>query len=336
MLEMNVAYHSSDAFAPVLGISLVSLFDNNKDFDRITVFVIENKMSDDSKKKLLKIADCYRRKIVFIPMPDINESEQLHLKKVKEKWIFDSYCRLFLDRLLPKNIKRILYLDSDVLILDSLKELWGLNLNGRCAAAVADCFSEAYYDLFHFSKEGIYCNSGVILFELEKWRLQKMGDKVREYVAKNNGYVFFMEQTVFSYIMQEKLFLLPPKYNTYTMMQILDYDDLYALRHFSRWYNREEINEAVRKPCIVHMTTSFMIVNRAWNKVTNHPMKEKCRELARLTPWGEQSLFKDRRSLKKKAIDFFVRLTPRFILLPLIAFVYNDLRVANIKRSMNK
>ena len=39
---MNIAYHSSDSFAPVLGISMASVFENNKDFEDITVYVIEN------------------------------------------------------------------------------------------------------------------------------------------------------------------------------------------------------------------------------------------------------------------------------------------------------
>lgn len=42
---MNIAYHSSDSFVLVLGISRASVFENNKNFDDITVYVIENRIS---------------------------------------------------------------------------------------------------------------------------------------------------------------------------------------------------------------------------------------------------------------------------------------------------
>ena len=69
-------------------------------------------------------------------MPDINKSEHLHLKKIKGKWIFDSYCRLFLDKLLPEEVEKVLYLDGDVLNTGSLKELWSLDMGESSAAAV--------------------------------------------------------------------------------------------------------------------------------------------------------------------------------------------------------
>lgn len=44
---MYVIYHSSDSFAEVTGVSMVSLFENNKQMDRIQVLYIERGMSDE-------------------------------------------------------------------------------------------------------------------------------------------------------------------------------------------------------------------------------------------------------------------------------------------------
>lgn len=46
---MNVTYHSSDLFAPVLATSMASLFENNKSFDEIHVYIFENPLSDEIK-----------------------------------------------------------------------------------------------------------------------------------------------------------------------------------------------------------------------------------------------------------------------------------------------
>lgn len=47
--QLYVIYHSSDSFAEVTGVSMVSLFENNKQMDRIQVLYIERGMSDENK-----------------------------------------------------------------------------------------------------------------------------------------------------------------------------------------------------------------------------------------------------------------------------------------------
>ena len=332
---MNIVYHASDSFAKVTGTSIISIFENNKDADDITIYIIEKKFTDVNKKKMKELADRYARKIVFIPMPDINEREELGLKKIKDKWIFDSYCRLFLDKLLPESVDKVLYLDGDVLNTSSLKELWEMDLEGSCAAAVIDCLGEKYYQLLGLSKEAKYCNSGVILFDLAQWRKKEMDEKVKKYVHDNHGYVFFMEQTVFNAVMQGKIKILNPKYNTYSMMQILSYEDLMRLRKVERYYSEKDIEEAIEKPVLVHMTSSFLVLNRPWCEVTNHPMTDEYKKYADLTPWDE-SLDKDCRDIKKKITDFVVQHAPKSLVMSFASFLYNTIRVNQIEAEIKR
>ena len=83
---MNIVYHASDSFAKVTGTSIVSIFENNKDIDEINVYVIEKNFTEDNKKKMEQLADKYNRRIIFIPMPDINKSERLHFKIIRKEW----------------------------------------------------------------------------------------------------------------------------------------------------------------------------------------------------------------------------------------------------------
>lgn len=146
---MVVTYHSSNMFAPVVGTSMLSLFENNQMIDEIQVYIIENKICNENKERLRDIARAYGRQLVFIPMPDISEKFQLGLITVKERWIPDSYCRLFLPELLPNNVEKVLYLDSDTLVVDSLQELWELDMQDCFAAAAKDCLGEPYFELLH-------------------------------------------------------------------------------------------------------------------------------------------------------------------------------------------
>ena len=62
---MYVIYHSSDAFADVTGVSIASLFENNRHFEEIHVLYIEKGMSQTNKEKLQQLAETYGRTITL-------------------------------------------------------------------------------------------------------------------------------------------------------------------------------------------------------------------------------------------------------------------------------
>lgn len=80
-----------------------------------------------------------------------------------------SYGRLFIAKLLPENVEKVLYLDADVLCIGSLKELFNLDMSKCAVAAVLDSsLSESQ----HAAEIGVtkYINSGVLLINLKLWR----------------------------------------------------------------------------------------------------------------------------------------------------------------------
>ena len=333
---MNIAYHSSDAYARILAVSVASLFENNQTCDEINVYIIERGITDENKIALESIAQKYGRNIIYIPMPDINEKEDLRLKKVKKKWIFDSYCRLYLDDLLPDSIDKVLYLDSDVLIADSLQELWDTDLSNHVAAGVKDCISRKYYELLGLKDGAHYCNSGVILINLKKWRDDHIGDQIRQFVHNRNGYVFFMEQTVMNGVIQDKWLILPVRYNVNTLMMMLSYREIQTLRRSEDFYNEDEVKEALEHPALIHMTSVFLVHNRTWIEGSNHPAKPLYEKYKALTPWADASDLPDKRNLWVKMQDKIIDVLPNRIMLLAVSLIYNNARISNIKRKMKK
>ena len=330
---LNVTYHSSDLFVPVLATSLASLFENNKSFDEIHVYIFEYPMTDENKEKLNALAAKYGRNLHYLLMPDINKTENLGLAEVNHAgWFFYSYMKLYLDNLLPESVTKVLYLDSDILVVDDLMELWNMDLKGHAAAGVIDCLGEKYYDLLGLSKKSYYCNSGMILEDLKAWREKKIGDKVREYCKKNGGYVFFMEQTAFNAGVQEDIMILHPKYNMYTMMEIMSYEDMRKLRKVKRYYKKKDIEEAVAKPAIIHLTNTFLLPNRAWYEGSTHPRRAEYLKYKALSPWRDEPDFPDKRPAKKKFVQFWVDHLPKPIVLGVASYLYNNIRVKKIAK----
>lgn len=334
---MDVAYHLTDNYARISGTSIVSLFENNKDVDEINVYLIENGFTPKTKYKFTELAKKYGRNIVFIQLPDLNgEGYDLGLVSIKKKWMFDSYSRLFLDRLLPEDVERVIYLDGDVLVLGSLKSLWEMDLRGKCCAACMDCVSEPYYKLFRIKPENRYCNSGLILMDLKAWKQKNIGEKVKKHVQKNNGYVFFMEQTVFNVVLQDEILYLSFKYNVSSLVQVLSYKDLMKLRKPLHFYSCKEVEEARKNPIIIHMTGFFYVINRAWNEVTNHPDKERFIEYCKKFDWDVPILDKDNRNIGLRIKDSIVQGVPKGLVIAFVSLLYNRWRVKNIARINKK
>ncbi len=326
---MNVVYHCTDNYAFITATSIISMFENCKDIDEINVYVIENGFKKETKEKYKDLAVRYGRNVFFIQMPDVNKKYGLGLTSIKKKWLFDSYSRLFLDSILPR-MDRALYLDGDTLILHSLKDLWEMDMEDNCCAAALDCLGEPYYELFGINK-GKYCNSGVILIDINRWKEQGIAERVKDCVHRNKGYVFFMEQSVFNIVLQGNIAYLPAIYNTSTIMQMFSPKQIWRMRKPKYFYDDQEIETAVNDPIIIHMTGLFYVINKPWNEVTNHPNKELFMKYCNKLGWGSYEIQKDNRKFSNRVKDYIIHFIPSIILVPLISVLYNNVRVKAIK-----
>ncbi|EXB47721.1 putative galacturonosyltransferase-like 10 [Morus notabilis] len=106
-----------------------------------------------------------------------------------------NYARSYLANLLEPCVARVIYLDSDTILVDDIQKLWGVTLRGsRVIAAPEYChadFDKYFTDEFWsdgelrgvFSekiddnKKPCYFNTGVMVMDLERWR---EGDYTRE------------------------------------------------------------------------------------------------------------------------------------------------------------
>ena len=152
-----------------------------------------------------------------------------------------------------------------------------------------------------------------------------------ELLICNDGYVFFMEQTTLSAVAQGKVLLLNPKYNVLTLPSLLSYKQLYILRKMDRYYDREQIESALETPVMIHFTNCFLVNNRPWVKGSNHPLRCYFEKYFLLTEWGEQGLFEDRRTFKKKVLDKVISILPLNICLSIASYLYNVIRIKQIK-----
>lgn len=96
------------------------------------------------------------------------------------QWSMEAYYRLLLPELLPDDVERILYLDSDLIVLNSLDDFYYMPLDNHDLVACVDAcgkrtpksYGQKHREMFGDSEAGGYryfC-SGVILFHIARMR----------------------------------------------------------------------------------------------------------------------------------------------------------------------
>ncbi len=320
---MNVFYFSSDMFVGVMATSIISLLENNKSFPEINIYIADDGIKKENKIKLEKMISGYNRNVFFIETPSPTELFDFPFKDRYQ--IGHSYPRMAIDSLLPEHVDRILCLDSDTLVLNDLSELWGIDFGNNIMAGVADCMNlSAYKKQFKLKENEFYCNAGMFLVDLKKWRTLELGNKIKRCIKQNNGNIFFFEQTLMNYICRGKIIKLHPKYNTYTLFYAFKYDNLIKWRKPTVFYSDKEVMEAVEKPSIVHFTRNFYMLSRPWVKGCDHPLAYTYISYKEQTPWKKRD--NDQRSSFEK-IKFKVwHCIPQKLLAISANVIYNKIR----------
>ena len=115
---MNIVYYSSDLFSEMCGVAIQSLCENNKDADDINIYVVEDNISDENKKRLNNIVQHFSRKIFFIKKP-----EQKDLYPEVKYDLGHTSARMALAEILPSYLYWILYRKCTIQLLNKIRLL---------------------------------------------------------------------------------------------------------------------------------------------------------------------------------------------------------------------
>ncbi|KAF2321455.1 hypothetical protein GH714_041049 [Hevea brasiliensis] len=111
-----------------------------------------------------------------------------------------NYARFYLADLLPASVSRIIYFDSDLIVVDDVAKLWNINLGAHvlgapeyCQANFTNYFNSRFWSnpacaaSFRGSKP-CYFNTGVMVIDLVKWRDGKYTQKLEYWMRIQKKY----------------------------------------------------------------------------------------------------------------------------------------------------
>ena len=321
---MNIAYATDENFVPVTAVSMVSMFESNKDTDEIEVYILEDCITEQSKAHLLDLAHRYGREVSFISVVDVEKS--ISSEMIADRGSsFTQFARLFLPTFLPE-AKKILYIDADTLILDNLLPLYECELKeNEVLAGIKDCVGVKHKKNIGLEKDDFYINSGVILFDLEKMRARNTVQRFIDFIEKYAGQkIPYADQGIINATLKGQIKALPLKYNAVSMIYAETYENMMKLKNSQAFYTKEECIEAKLHPVIVHFTSCFLM-ERPWVENSTHPYMRMWREYCKKTPWGNYSKDSDKGTAMKAYIRFY-KMLPGIIAATITSLLYDSVK----------
>ena len=305
---MHIVYASDENYAPMLGISLTSLLENNRKTP-LQIHILDSGIGEEDHKKIEAVCKNYGQMPPHWIQAD-NISEELEMTVKADRGSLAQFGRIFLSRHLDDEIQRVLYLDCDTIIRGSIEELYNLDLADKTVAALNDAFSVHYRKNLDLKPDDIMFNSGVMLIDMKKWRERKVEQRILEFVRSRHGFVEKGDQGALSAVLSRETLCFDAAFNAVTIFFDFSYREMLAYRKPPKYYDEEEIQRAAENPVIVHYTLSFLS-KRPWMEGCTHPWVDEWLKYKSLSPWNDMPLQREDRSWRVNAM----RMLPRPLML---------------------
>lgn len=278
---MNVLYQFNEKYAPYAGVSITSLFENNKAVDSIDVYILGEELSKTSTDKFLQLAIQYNRKVIFVE----TDSLIARMKELNMPTYRGSYAanmRLFVSDIVT-NGDRLLYLDADTIVVGELSDMYNSDI--ETVGMVYDSLGCKHkYDIGLSELDGYY-NSGVILYDLNKWRAGKFTEKIVEHVANVRSQYPSPDQDLINIVLKGNITSLPFECNYQPHLRVYSYDLFMKVFEPVPFYTFLEVSQASCTPLIMH---AFRYLGEfPWHKASKHPFCDEFDQYLKMSLWND-------------------------------------------------
>jgi lipopolysaccharide biosynthesis glycosyltransferase len=257
---------------------LKSIEIHHKTAEHIEVYLAGDNITESSKKMMLDSVDHHMFTIHWKTIKEVIPPG-MALPYDRNLYPATVYMRVFMPYIIPKEVKKLLYMDVDMIILEDISNLWNTDISDYVLAAVVDCrvttLDNDWGGVLNYKELGLdgkypYVNSGLQLMNTQKYRDEHMAERIIAAINDNAKFAKYAEQYALNTILPAIQWLrLDDKWNhfsteeyvashgiihyisrkpihtTYQGKQI--YKDLfYTYLNQTKWADVKKINEVKR------------------------------------------------------------------------------------------
>lgn len=218
-----------------------SVFCNNKN-NFINFHAIVSGIGSAYKNEIQAYVEQNNGLICFYNVPN-NFGQNFRLDG---NWTAATYYRLLFPSLLPQEVDRYIYIDSDTIVVGDLAQLATIDISGHVLAAVRDRLIPVRIDL-DIHEPYSYFNAGVLYINKIVWEEYDITNKAIEFLLNSPEKVLYADQDALNYILKGSWLRLDTKFN----MMYADIPENLP---------RTKFNDFLKDKVIIHFTQ-----HRPWN-----------------------------------------------------------------------
>lgn len=292
---LTLAIASDKNYVGHLGSLVASILDNHDDRLFLDILILDGGLNSIEHKLLNSIIkyDLNRARLSFISMKGMFEEIAMH-----SHFTVPTLYRLYLPEILH-NRDKVLYLDTDMTVVDSLEELYNVDIDDVYVAAVRDIIMRTfvhnkvpshqpsggipaedylvnYVGMGNQNRAASYFQAGTILFNLKKMREDGLSGKMIDDLIHKQ--YWFLDQDILNKYLGRKVRIVDNRWNVVYIPE----EPLKILQGLEL----EEYHNSHVNPAIIH----YAGTDKPWINA-NNPHSHYYWNYLRRTPWYETMLF---------------------------------------------
>lgn len=174
-----------DNYAPYLVVTLQSIIENKSDKNFYKIHILNTYLSERNYNEISKF-NTENSSIEFIDVTKYMDSfgEKLHLR---DYYTNTTYYRMFLPSIAAQYDK-ILYLDSDIVVLDDIANLFNHEIGDNLVGAITEDVMTNFEVFGNYVEKAIgvnrykYFNAGILVMNTKQFREMNIEDKFMELI----------------------------------------------------------------------------------------------------------------------------------------------------------
>ncbi|AMP13327.1 glycosyltransferase family 8 protein [Collimonas pratensis] len=287
--EFHIAFGVDANYFRGMGVAIASIVEKNR-ATHFVFHVFAFQVSDADQRRLDQLKKAGSVDIV-VHIIDPSVFDEFSAFPSFSHFSSAIFTRLLIPAALQRITKRVLYVDADVLCVDSIAELISLDISNAIAAVVEDSGAEAVkmqcekLDLTHRR----YFNSGILYINIENWIANNITQLTILKVLESEKKFMFPDQDALNIILDGRATFIDPKWNfQYNVEGFLKQGDV----EFT--YPRE-----VK---FIHFTGRL----KPWHNWNLHKSKYLFQKYQKVSPWAAMPLDAPRNHKEMKMFSQFL------------------------------
>lgn len=207
ILHIAIAFDTN--YSSVVYALLASIF-WNQDSNLIAVHAIAPTVAEEEREELSGYVRGFSGNTITFYEIEENFGNDLLLPK-SLWWTVSIYYRLLFPALLPPEVDKFIYLDTDIIVLKPLSGLLATDLGNKPVAAVNEKVGPPVS--LGIAKSKGYFNSGVLLVNRPAWLEQNISQKTLDFVKQNADKLVNPDQDALNAVLTENWVALDSRFN---------------------------------------------------------------------------------------------------------------------------